>query len=163
MKKIYLAIIILLIPLIIYSQEKGKEAPAFSGKTADGETVSLSDYKGKVLVVDFWASWCRPCKEGYPFLLELFDQYSDKDFSVLGINLDEEVSNMTNFLKKLGKEVKFKNISDSESKIGNIYKVEAIPTTLIIDKKGKVRYSTLGYNPDEKSKFKSEIEALLNE
>ncbi|MBI5404497.1 MAG: TlpA family protein disulfide reductase [Ignavibacteriae bacterium] len=163
MKKIHLALLILFLPFLIFAQEKGKPAPEFSGKTAGGETVSLSDFKGKVLVVDFWASWCRPCKEGFPFLIELYDQYSDKDFSVLGINLDEDVKNMTAFIKKLGKEVKFKNISDPDSKIGNLYKVEGIPTTLIIDKNGVVKFITVGYDPGEKEKFKSEIEALLKE
>jgi peroxiredoxin len=163
MKKILLLLLFILQPCFIFAQDIGKEPPAFTGKTANGETINLSDYKGKVLVVDFWASWCRPCKEGYPFLVELYNDYSEKGFTVLGINLDENVDNMKKFINKLGKEVKFSNITDSDSKIGNLYKVEAIPTTLIIDKKGILRYKTVGYSEDEKSKFKSEIENLLSE
>jgi len=163
MNKILLLSLFILLPCIIFAQDIGKEPPAFSGKTLKGETINLSDYKGKVLVVDFWASWCRPCKEGYPFLIELYNDYSEKGFTVLGINLDEDANNMKKFIDKLGNEVKFSNISDSESKIGNLYNVEAIPTTLIIDKKGVLRYKTVGFSGDEKSKFKSEIEKLLSE
>jgi len=163
MKKIILTLALIILPFLLNAQDIGKEAPEFTGKTTDGEKISLTDYRGKVLVVDFWASWCRPCKEGFPFLIELYGEYSDKGFSVLGVNLDEDVNNMKNFIKKLGKEVKFANITDPESKIGNQYNVEAIPTTLVIDKKGILRYMHVGFSESEKSKFKTEIETLLNE
>lgn len=163
MRKIFLTLILIAFPYLINAQDIGKEPPAFTGKTLNGDKVSLSDYKGKVVIVDFWASWCRPCKEGFPFLSELFEEYSDNGFTVIGVNLDEDVNNMKNFIQKLGKEVKFINISDPDSKIGNLYNVEAIPTTLVIDKKGILRYMHVGFSSDEKSKFKTEIETLLNE
>jgi peroxiredoxin len=163
MNKLSLTLLILLIPVFLFAQEIGKEPPAFSGKTANGEKVSLSDYKGKVTIIDFWASWCKPCKEGFPFLVELYDNYSDKGFEVLGVNLDEEVANMNKFLRKMDKDIKFKIISDADSKIGNLYNVEAIPSTFFIDKKGVLRYMHLGFSGDDKEKFKKEIESLLNE
>ena len=163
MKKLILTFVVLIIPYILNAQEIGKEPQAFSGKTASGEKVNLSDYKGKVTIIDFWASWCKPCKEGFPFLVELYDNYSEKGFEVLGVNLDEEVANMNMFLKKMDKNIKFKIISDPDSKIGNLYNVEAIPSTFILDKKGVVRYMHLGFSGEEKDKFKKEIESLLNE
>lgn len=163
MKKLILVFALIIIPYILNAQEIGKEPPAFSGKTANGEKVSLSDYKGKVTIIDFWASWCKPCKEEFPFLVELYDNYSEKGLDLLGINLDEEVANMNKFLKKLDKDIKFKIISDPDSKIGNLYNVEAIPSTFILDKKGVVRYMHLGFSSEEKEKFKKEIESLLSE
>jgi peroxiredoxin len=163
MKKLILVFALIIIPYILNAQEIGKELPSFSGKTANGEKVSLSDYKGKVTIIDFWASWCKPCTEEFPFLVELYDNYSEKGMDLLGINLDEEVDNMNKFLKKLDKDNKFKIISDPDSKIGNLYNVEAIPSTFILDKKGVVRYMHLGFSSEEKEKFKKEIESLLSE
>ena len=163
MKKTFLTLIFLIIPLILSSQEIGKEAPGFSGKTLEGENISLSDYKGKVTLIDVWASWCKPCKEGFPFLIELYNQYSDKDFSVLAVNIDEEKDNAKKFLTSLNKDVPFKIMFDPEAKIPTLYKIEAIPTTYILDKKGIVRYFHLGFMGSEKEKYKSEIETLLNE
>jgi thiol-disulfide isomerase/thioredoxin len=161
LKKILLIIVLIIIPLFAYSQEIGKDIISFSGKTATGETVSVSDYKGKVTVIDFWASWCKPCKEGFPFLIELFDSYSDKEFSVLTVNLDEETGNYKKFIKNLNKEVPFKTILDPDSKIANAYNIEAIPNTFIIDKNGVIRFIHIGFTNSEKETFKKEIESLL--
>lgn len=154
---------LLVVPLFVKSQEVGKETPGFSGKTLDGEKISLSDYKGKVTLVDVWASWCKPCKEEFPFLIELYEKYSDNDFSVLAVNIDEEKVNAEKFLKSLKKEVPFKILFDPESKVPNLYDIQAIPTTYILDKKGVIRYYHLGFMESEKEKYKSEIETLLNE
>ncbi|MCX6166338.1 MAG: TlpA disulfide reductase family protein, partial [Ignavibacteriae bacterium] len=105
----------------------------------NGENISLSDYKGKVTLLDVWASWCKPCKEEFPFLIELYNQYSDKDFSVLAVNIDEEKENVKKFLTNLKKDVPFKIMFDPESKIPTLYNIESIPSVYILDKKGIVR------------------------
>ena len=163
MNKFLLLFVLLTIPTFIYSQEIGKDIPLFSGKTANGESVSISDYKGKVTVVDFWASWCRPCKEEFPFLIELNNNYSEKGFAFLAVNLDEEIANMNNFLKKYSKDINFKIITDPDSKIANQFNIEAIPSTFVLDKKGVLRYMHVGFSPGDKEKFKTEIETLLSE
>lgn len=163
MKKIFFVIIYLAIPLMLLSQEIGKELPGFSGKTLNGENLSLSDYKDKVILVDVWASWCGPCKQEFPFLIELYDKYSDKDFSILTVNIDEEKENVKKFISHLKKDVPFKIIFDPEGKIPTKFNIDAIPTVYILDKKGVVRYSHLGFMDSEKDKYKSEIETLLNE
>ncbi|MFA5404185.1 MAG: TlpA disulfide reductase family protein [Ignavibacteria bacterium] len=162
MKKIFL-IILLIFPIIVSSQEVGKEAVNFSGKTMDDENISLSDYKGKVTLVDVWASWCKPCKEEFPFLIDLYNQYSDKDFSVLTVNIDEEKGNAKKFLSKLDKEVPFKIMFDPESKIPTLYNIESIPSVYILDRKGIVKYIHIGFMNSDKEKYKNEIETLLNE
>jgi peroxiredoxin len=162
LKKLFLIIFTAIIPFIAYSQEIGKDAIAFSGKTTTSETISLSDYKGKVTVLDFWASWCKPCKEEFPFLIELYEQYSEKDFSVLTVNLDTEFDNFKKFIKKLNKDVPFKIILDPDSKIPTLYNIESIPSVFILDKKGVIRYIHIGFTSSEKDNFKKEIESLLD-
>lgn len=162
MKKIFL-ILLMVIPIFTFSQEIGKELKGFSGKTLSGESINLSDYKGKVTLLDVWASWCKPCKEEFPFLIELFEKYSDKDFTILAVNIDEEKENANKFLNSMNKEVPFKILFDPEAKIPTLYKIEAIPTTYILDKNGIVRYIHIGFMSSDKEKYKSEIETLLNE
>jgi peroxiredoxin len=160
--KLFLIIFTVIIPLLAYSQEIGKDAIAFSGKTSTGETINLSDYKGKVTVLDFWASWCKPCKEEFPFLIDLYEQYSEKDFSILTVNLDTELDNFKKFIKKLNKDVPFKIILDPDSKIPTLYNIESIPNVFILDKKGVIRYIHIGFTSSEKENFKKEIESLLD-
>lgn len=163
MKKTFFIFLFLAIPLLIFSQTVGKEAPGFSGKTLEGDSIKLSDYRGKITLVDVWASWCKPCKAEFPFLLELYDTYSVKGFTILAISIDEESENAKIFLKGLNKEIPFKVMHDPKGKVANQYKIEAIPTTYILDKNGVIRYSHLGFMESEKDKYKTEIETLINE
>lgn len=163
MKNIFLILITVIFPIIASSQEVGKAAVNFSGKTLNDESIELSDYKGKVTLLDVWASWCKPCKEEFPFLIELYNQYSDKDFSIFAVNIDEEKGNAKKFLANLNKDVPFKIMYDPESKVPTLYKIDAIPSVYILDKKGIVRYYHLGFMESEKEKYKKEIETLLNE
>jgi thiol-disulfide isomerase/thioredoxin len=163
MKKIFLILVLIAIPVFTFSQEIGKAPAGFSGKTLSGDNISLSDYIGKVTLLDVWASWCKPCKEEFPYLIELYNQYSDKDFSVLAVNIDEEKENAKKFLTNLNKDVSFKIMFDPDSKVPTLYKIEAIPTTYILDKKGILRYIHIGFMSSDKDKYKNEIETLLNE
>lgn len=161
--KSILIILLFLIPCALFAQEVSKEAPAFTGHTASGETIKLLDYKGKVVLLDIWASWCGPCKEEFPFLIDLQNKYSDKDFSVLAVNVDENSSNMNKFISNLNKDIPFKIIYDGESKIPDLYKIDALPSSFIVDKKGIVRYFNLGFSKSDKDKFFDEIDKLLSE
>lgn len=161
-KKI-LFFIFIIIPVFAYSQDIGKEAKQFSGKTESGDKVNLSDYKGKVLILDFWASWCKPCKEEFPFLIELYNQYSDKNFSVLGVNIDKDIANLRKFLNEINKDVPYKIILDPEAKIPEEYNIDSMPSVFVIDKYGVVKYIHIGFVSGDKEKYKKEIETLLSE
>lgn len=163
MKKIFLAVILILIPFLVKAQEIGKEAPLFSGKTLDGDKIKLEDFRGKVTLVDVWASWCGPCKQEFPFLIELYEKYSEKDFTVLAVNIDEEKENAQKFLKGLKKDVPFKIMFDPDSKVPTQYNIEAIPSVYILDRTGVIRYYHLGFMDSEKDKYMTEIETLLSE
>jgi thiol-disulfide isomerase/thioredoxin len=162
MNKLFL-LIFLLLPVSLFSQEIGKLAPEFTGYTISGDTVKLSDYKGKVIVVDFWASWCGPCKEEFPFLIDLYNSYSGKNFSVIAVNLDDDASKVNKFLSNIGKDVPFKIIFDKNSNLPPLYNVDGMPSSYIIDKKGILRYLNVGFKNSDKEKFINEIEKFLNE
>ena len=162
MRKLILLFFILL-PLAGFSQEVSKDAPLFTGYSETGDTIKLLDLRGKVIILDFWASWCGPCKHEFPFLIDLYNKYSEKDFSVLAVNVDENSSSMNKFLSGIGKDVPFKIISDRKSKIPELYNLDAMPSSFFIDKKGVIRFAHTGFTDSDKDKFIKEIEKLLNE
>ena len=109
----------------------GKPAPDFTLKTIDGKTVSLKDFRGKVVLVNFWATWCPPCREEMPLFEEVYQKYKDKGFVILAINLDpenlEDFENVYSFTILIGND-----------KVVNEYNVLGIPTSYLIDKNGVI-------------------------
>ena len=141
----------------------GKTAPAFSAKDTDGNEVNLSDYRGKVVLLDFWASWCVPCREELPFLVKFYREHQNDDFIILAVNIDNEEENMRTFLVKHKATHVFPVIFDSEKSIPPLYELESMPTTIFIDKKGIIRYSHTGFNDTRKDEFQVELQTLLHE
>lgn len=147
----------------IYSIETGEEATDFTLKTIDGKDFSFLSQKGKVIVLDFWASWCAPCREEFPFLVELANQNKDNTFSIVAVNIDKKSANAKSFIQKLKVDVPFFVPLDPESKLPALYGVENMPTTFIIDKKGVVRYIHRGFLESYKEEYKKQIAELLAE
>ncbi len=138
-------------------------APTFSGKTAEGRLINLADYKGKVVLLDFWASWCAPCREEFPFLVKLHEKAKKGNFTVIAINVDTEVAKMKSFLSKLEAQPSFPIISDTQGKIPEMFALKGMPTTILIDKKGVVRYRHTGFTEVEKEKLVAEVKTLMVE
>lgn len=141
----------------------GKTAPDFTGNDIDGKTISLSDYKGKVVLLDFWASWCMPCREELPFLKEFYQDHQKENFIVLAVNIDDKEENMRQFLEKYYVTHVFPVIFDQEKRIPPLYELESMPTSLFIDKNGIIRYVHTGFNDNMKKEFKEELSILLHE
>jgi thiol-disulfide isomerase/thioredoxin len=115
--------------------------------------------KGKIVIVDFWASWCLPCAESFPVLDELQKKYGDK-LVVIGVNVDEKASNMDKFLKK--HPVSFTLVRDAGQKLVDTVSPETMPTSFILDGEGKVRFLHSGFHGEKTQKeYVSEIESLL--
>jgi thiol-disulfide isomerase/thioredoxin len=115
--------------------------------------------KGKIVIVDFWASWCLPCAESFPVLDELQKKYGDK-LVVIGVNVDEKASNMDKFLKKHA--VSFTLVRDSGQQLVAAVSPETMPTSFILDGEGKVRFLHSGFHGEKtKKEYVSEIESLL--
>lgn len=136
-----------------------RKAPDFSLKDANGKSVSLSDYKGKVVLLNFWATWCGPCKVEIPWFMEFEQKYKDKGFAVLGVSMDQDGWDAVKPYvseKKINYRVALGNDS-----VGDLYGgVESLPTTFIIDRDGKVAAKHEGLI--SKSDYLNEILQLLD-
>ena len=137
----------------------GGAAPDFRLADLSGKQVGLSDYKGKVVVVDFWASWCGPCREELPVLERLNKTYAEQGLVVLGVNIDNQASAAKDFLKKLP--VTFTVVHDSEKQVAKQFAPPTMPSSYIIDRSGKVRHVHAGYKASDAAKIEAEIKALL--
>ena len=111
-------------------------APNFTLSSTEFEEVSLTDYEGKVVLLDFWATWCKPCEEEIPIFVELYDQYHAHGFEIIGVSLDEEgIEVIKPFIEKLG--VNYK-ILLAEPEIVEKYKLTAIPSAFLINRMGRI-------------------------
>lgn len=117
--------------------EVGERAPDFTLKNLDGEKVSLSDYKGKIVFLNFWATWCPYCVKEMPDLDRIYRENEDNDFVVLAVSVGEPKSDVSDFIKD--KEYSFPILLDTKGEIAIKYFVRGIPTTYVIDKDGNIR------------------------
>lgn len=136
----------------------GKEAPDFALKTLDGGTsISLKGLRGNIIVVDFWASWCAPCRRSLPKLSAL--QANIRDVRVVAVNIDDERINGAEFLRRYG--INVVSVYDEKKDVVRKYDIPAMPTALILDRKGIVRFVHEGYTDEDIEQFKKEIHGLL--
>ena len=137
-----------------------KEGDIFPDLTKFGLEGTLPDTAGKVVLVDFFASWCEPCKESFPAMEELKQKYGDKGFVIIAINVDKKKSDMEDFVKK--HPVTFTIVRDASNKLVNEVKIPTMPSSFLLDKKGRVHSFHRGFKGAEtKKKYAEEIEALL--
>ena len=130
--------------------------------TLDGKPVhDLQELKGKVVYVDFWASWCPPCVKSFPFLNQLDHELKDKGLQIIGINLDEKVNDAQNFLAK--HPVDFSIVADASKQCAKGFEVMAMPTSYLIDRKGNIRHVHQGFRPGESEKLHALITQLVME
>ncbi|MFO7448039.1 MAG: TlpA disulfide reductase family protein [Ignavibacteriaceae bacterium] len=143
----------------INSNQVKPKAPEFNLKSTDGKDVKLSDYSGKIVILDFWATWCGPCRMGVPDLVELQNEYKDK-LVVIGISLDQ-VSGTVNDVKPFMQEYKinYPVIFGNEQIAMDYGNIQAIPTSFIIDQQGNVTNRYVGLT--HKSEYVKQIKALL--
>ncbi|MBA4406223.1 hypothetical protein C0389_03015 [bacterium] len=128
------------------AQKSSALAPDFTLPTSDGKTLKLSDLKGKVVIVDFWATWCPPCRKGIPDLIALKKKYGSKGFEIIGVSVDTETkSEVVPFIKdyKINYPVVYGNMNVYQQYGG----IRAIPTSFVIDKQGKIIASYEGLHP----------------
>lgn len=139
----------------------GQPAPDFVLKSASGENLRLSEYRGDVVMINFWATWCGPCRQEMPLLDELFTRYRRVGFNLLGINIDDDSRRAMKMIKDLG--VSFPVLFDETKAVSKLYAVEAMPVTILVDREGIVRHIHHGYQPGYEDKYLTEIRALLRE
>ncbi|HTM50529.1 MAG TPA: TlpA disulfide reductase family protein [Bryobacteraceae bacterium] len=140
------------------AEKDRKPAPEFELKDADGKTVRLSDYKGKVVLLDFWATWCGPCKIEIPWFIEFERKYKDKGFAVIGVSMDEEGwTAVKPFVSELA--INYRILQGNDATADLYGGVNALPTTFLIDRNGKVVWKHEGLAG--KDAFEDEIKKLM--
>lgn len=139
------------------------QAKDFSLKNLDEEVVTLSALRGKVVVVNFWATWCPPCVREMPSMEKLNQHFKGKGLRVLAVNQLEDEDQVFAFTGQLALEPDFDILFDSDSQVARDFKIHGLPTTFVIDKQGRIRYRAIGgreFNHPEITKL---ISRLLNE
>jgi peroxiredoxin len=139
----------------------GAPAPAFQLHSAASTDVSLNDLKGQVVLINFWASWCGPCRQEMPVLEQLYRKYKAAGFTLIGVNVEPKSGDAEGFLKSTP--VSFPILFDPDSKVSRLYEVTGMPSTVIVDRAGKVRYIHHGYKPGEESEYLDQIRTLVRE
>ena len=140
---------------------EGQPAPDFALKSSTGENLRLSEFRGDVVMINFWATWCGPCRQEMPLLDELYSRYQRVGFNLLGVNIDDDSRRAMRMIEELG--VNFPVLFDARKEVSELYEVEAMPVTVIVDREGTVRYIHHGYKPGYEDKYLDQIRSLLRE
>lgn len=138
-----------------------KIAPDFTLPSKDSGNLRLSEQRGNIVMVNFWASWCGPCREELPEMEVLYQEYADMGFEILAVNVDDEASKADILLNDI--EVSFPVLYDTAGDVSKLYDVSAMPTTVIIDRDGNQRLLHLGYRSGDEVKYDKAIRMLLRE
>jgi len=150
-----LLIVVSFSPLLIAA-----EAPAFQLPT-NAESVSLEKLRGKVVYLDFWASWCSPCRKSFPWMNEIQSKYKNKGLVVVAVNLDKSKDKADEFLNDF--ETNFTVAFDPEGKTAEDYKVMGMPSSYLIDRNGQLHMSHIGFRKSDTDKLETNIRELLKQ
>jgi peroxiredoxin len=139
----------------------GTAAPDFTLRTVDGQNLRLNEQRGRVVLVNFWATWCGPCRQEMPHLNRLYEKYRASGFVLLGVNVDEDTRAAVGVASKLG--VKFPVLPDADKTVSRLYDLRAMPSTVLIDRDGRVRHLHRGYLAGYEDTYDKQIRELLKE
>ena len=138
----------------------GTLAPEIGAKDLAGRGVNIASLKGKVVLVDFWASWCAPCREELPVLDSLYKKYRARGFEVVGVNQDESADSAKKFLSS--RPLAFRVVHDRGGLVANRYEPAKMPSSFLIDRKGIVRHVNAGFRAADKAALEKQIGDLLD-
>ncbi|HEY4750461.1 MAG TPA: TlpA disulfide reductase family protein [Steroidobacteraceae bacterium] len=151
----------LAIALPVMAGPNAAPAPPFTLSARGGKDVSLAQYQGQVVMINFWASWCGPCRQEMPLLESIYKKYNKLGFTLLGVNVEPDSQAADDWLKATP--VSFPILYDKDSKVSKLYEVAGMPSTVIIDRSGKLRVLHRGYKPGDENEYLDSIRALIRE
>ncbi len=160
MKSLVLSLLLICAPFAAAVTDTGSAAN-FTLKSLTGENIRLSEHRGEVVLINFWASWCGPCRQEMPELEALHQRYRDLGFLVLGINVEQDRSSAERVLRDLG--VSFPVLFDDDNKVSELYDVDAMPVTVLVDRNGELRFAHKGYKPGYEAMYEQQIRELVKE
>ena len=146
---------------LVMANKSNQPAPDFTLKSLTGENIKLSEMRGRVVLVNFWATWCAPCKEELPFFNQLYKKYRKTGLEILGVNIDKSSRKAADFSSSLGLE--FPILLDPSGTVSSKYHITSMPSTIVVGKDGTIRYVHRGYLPGDPKRYNKEIRALLKE
>jgi len=146
---------------VAHALSVGEAAPDFALTSIDGKNVRLKELRGQVVLVNFWASWCGPCRQEMPLLEDMYKKYNKLGFVILGVNVEEDSSKAKSMLRDVP--VTFPVLLDPQNSVSKQYNVKAMPTTAIVDRNGKIRYIHEGYQPGYEKNYIKQIKELVRE
>src|SRR5262245_15954130 len=136
-------------------------APDFTLRSLQGQNLRLGEQRGRVVLVNFWATWCGPCRQEMPHLNKLYEKYKASGFVLLGVNVDDDSAQAAGVATKLG--LTFPVLPDADKRVSRQYDLTAMPSTVLIDRDGKVRYLHRGYQNGYENTYERQIRELLKE
>ncbi|MFV1982039.1 MAG: TlpA disulfide reductase family protein [Thiohalomonadales bacterium] len=153
-----LTVILLLLTLSTNVTASNQKAPDFALKLQSGN-ITLKELQGKIVYLDFWASWCVPCRKSFPWMNEMHARYKDKGLVILAVNLDKDPELVAKFLRDYP--AKFKIAYDPSGKSAEAYKVLGMPSSYIIDRQGNIIETHIGFREKDKAGLEKKISSLL--
>ncbi len=160
--KILLLSLVISFSQILTAAEQGDSIPDCTlTASSNASSINLKQFQGKVLYVDFWASWCGPCAKSFPFLNTLDQNFKQRDLQIVGINLDEKFADAQDFLNQYP--ANFMVATDNNQQCAMGFGVKAMPSSYLVDKKGNIRHIHLGFKPGETEQLIALVEQLLAE
>lgn len=145
----------------LWAASDWKPAPNFTLKVLGGKNLKLSEMTGNVVLINFWASWCAPCIKEMPLLNAIYKKYKPLGFTILGINIEENSDDARAFL--VDRPVDFPILLDSQNQVSKLYKVIAMPTSVLIDRDGNLRYLHRGYKSGDEEIYGKYVKVLIRE
>jgi peroxiredoxin len=161
LKRCAMAAIVLASTAFAAGGDTGGPAPSFSLTTLSGQPSGLAAYKGQVVMVNFWATWCGPCQQEMPLLDQMYKKYKPAGFTLIGVNVDKETPAVKELLTR--KPVSFPVLLDPANQVSKAYHVDEMPSSVIIDRKGQIRYVHRGYKPGDENDYQDRIRQLIRE
>lgn len=151
---------LLLLPAASFALEAGDKAPGFAAQSLDGsEKLSLAAYRGKVVYLDFWASWCPPCLQSLPLLESLRKEFPADQVQFLAVNLDRDLDTARAFLREHA--IGYPSASDPEGRLPATFQVKKMPTSFVIDRNGYITYVHPGFRPSDIEEIRAQIRRLV--
>ena len=139
--------------------DAGSKMPEIGLTDLSGKPVNAASLAGKVVIVDFWATWCAPCKEELPILQKLYKKYGAQGLVIVGVSVDKDASNIQSFVKKLG--LSFPVVHDANHQVSGRYQPPRMPSSYIVDRKGIVKYVHGGFRADDAAVIEKQVQELL--
>jgi peroxiredoxin len=136
-------------------------APGFQLQARDGTQISLAELQGQVVMINFWATWCGPCRQEMPHLEALYQRYNSLGFTLLGVNVEDDPKGAEAWLAETP--VSFPILFDFDNRVTALYDVVAMPSTVLVDRSGNVRYLHHGYKPGYENEYQNQIRELIRE